>query len=33
MYRDAEENRLSECQGAIRIQSWYRGVRLRAYFK
>jgi len=31
--RDAEDNRSAECQAVIRIQAWYRGVRLRAYIK
>jgi len=31
--RDAEDSRAAECNAVIRIQAWYRGIRLRAYIK
>ncbi|CAH1263256.1 SPATA17 [Branchiostoma lanceolatum] len=31
--RDAEENRLKEYEAALKIQSWFRAVRVRSYIK
>ena len=32
-YRDAEDQRQKEFQAALKIQSWFRGTKVRAYFK
>ena len=31
--READANRVREYNAAMRIQSWFRGIRLRAYVK
>ena len=32
-YRDAEDQRQKEFQAALKIQSWFRGTKVRAYFR
>ena len=32
-YRDAEDQRQKEFQAVLKIQSWFRGTKVRAYFR